>query len=58
MTCIGRNVPKPVEGFDETPFPDYVKNVLLSEGFDRPTPIQVIHATPPFACMRVSVRSL
>lgn len=41
MTCIGNNVPKPVENFDETPFPDYVKNVLLREGFAKPTAIQV-----------------
>jgi ATP-dependent RNA helicase DDX5/DBP2 len=45
MTCHGTNVPKPVQGFDETPFPDYVKSTLLSEGFDKPTPIQVQHRT-------------
>eukprot|EP00124_Ichthyophonus_hoferi_P000746 Ihof_evm6s30 gene=Ihof_evmTU6s30 len=40
MTCIGRDVPKPVEGFEETPFPDYVKQTLLKEGFAKPTAIQ------------------
>jgi len=36
----GRNVPKPVETFDEAGFPGYVMNEVKAQGFANPTPIQ------------------
>ncbi|KAI5202663.1 P-loop containing nucleoside triphosphate hydrolase protein [Aureobasidium subglaciale] len=36
----GKNVPKPVETFDEAGFPGYVINEVKAQGFERPTPIQ------------------
>ena len=36
----GRNVPRPVETFDEASFPGYVMNEVKAQGFTRPTAIQ------------------
>ena len=36
----GKDVPKPVETFDEAGFPSYVMNEVKAQGFARPTPIQ------------------
>lgn len=36
----GDNVPQPNFGFDESNFPDYIMQVLLSQGFADPTAIQ------------------
>lgn len=36
----GRNVPRPVETFDEAGFPGYVMNEVKAQGFARPTAIQ------------------
>ena len=36
----GRNVPRPVETFDEAGFPSYVINEVKAQGFTRPTAIQ------------------
>lgn len=40
ITVAGRNVPKPVETFDEAGFPGYVMNEVKAQGFSTPTPIQ------------------
>jgi len=40
MTVAGQGMPRPTQSFEETAFPDYVKQTLLGEGFARPTPIQ------------------
>lgn len=40
MTVIGRNVPRPVETFDEAGFPQYVISEVKAEGFAKPTSIQ------------------
>jgi ATP-dependent RNA helicase DDX5/DBP2 len=36
----GRDVPKPIQTFEEASFPDYIHQNLLNQGFDKPTPIQ------------------
>ncbi|KZF22743.1 p68 RNA helicase [Xylona heveae TC161] len=36
----GKNVPKPVETFDEAGFPAYVMNEVKAQGFEKPTAIQ------------------
>eukprot|EP00004_Rigifila_ramosa_P026639 TRINITY_DN838_c1_g3_i1.p1 TRINITY_DN838_c1_g3~~TRINITY_DN838_c1_g3_i1.p1 ORF type:complete len:708 (-),score=118.39 TRINITY_DN838_c1_g3_i1:51-2096(-) len=36
----GANVPKPIVAFSQAPFPDYVMQTLLAQGFASPTPIQ------------------
>ncbi|KAK9453751.1 P-loop containing nucleoside triphosphate hydrolase protein [Dipodascopsis uninucleata] len=40
MTVKGRDVPKPVETFDEAGFPSYVINEVKAQGFTAPTAIQ------------------
>ena len=40
ITVQGRNVPKPVETFDEAGFPIYVMSEVKAQGFTRPTAIQ------------------
>ncbi|KAL9094697.1 MAG: hypothetical protein Q9165_002967 [Trypethelium subeluteriae] len=40
ITVQGRNVPKPVEGFDEAGFPGYVMSEVKAQGFNKPTAIQ------------------
>ncbi|EAW13945.1 DEAD-box ATP-dependent RNA helicase DBP2 [Aspergillus clavatus NRRL 1] len=40
MTVQGKNVPRPVETFDEAGFPQYVLSEVKSQGFERPTAIQ------------------
>ena len=40
ISVQGRDVPKPVETFDEAGFPGYVMNEVKAQGFSRPTPIQ------------------
>ena len=40
ITVAGRNVPKPVETFDEAGFPGYVMNEVKAQGFAHPTAIQ------------------
>ena len=37
----GQEIPKPVEIFEETPFPDWATDVLRNKRYDKPTPIQV-----------------
>ena len=40
MAVHGRNIPRPVETFDEAGFPQYVLTEVKAQGFDRPTSIQ------------------
>ncbi|KAJ5637045.1 hypothetical protein N7490_006924 [Penicillium lividum] len=40
MAVQGRNVPRPVETFDEANFPAYVLSEVKAQGFERPTAIQ------------------
>lgn len=40
MSVQGRNIPRPVETFDEAGFPQYVLTEVKSQGFERPTSIQ------------------
>ncbi|KAL1839682.1 hypothetical protein VTJ49DRAFT_1247 [Mycothermus thermophilus] len=40
ITVSGRDVPKPVETFDEAGFPRYVMDEVKAQGFPAPTPIQ------------------
>nr|CAG8526314.1 13482_t:CDS:2 [Entrophospora candida] len=40
MKVFGKNIPKPVETFDEANFPAYVLKEVLNLGFKAPTPIQ------------------
>nr|CAG8446293.1 977_t:CDS:2 [Entrophospora candida] len=40
MKVFGRNIPKPVETFEEAKFPGYVLREILGLGFQAPTPIQ------------------
>ncbi|GAB1213642.1 ATP-dependent RNA helicase dbp2 [Aspergillus terreus] len=40
MSVQGRNVPRPVETFDEAGFPQYVLGEVKAQGFERPTAIQ------------------
>lgn len=40
ISVVGRNVPKPVESFEEASFPDYVLEEITRCGFKAPTPIQ------------------
>jgi ATP-dependent RNA helicase DDX5/DBP2 len=40
MKCNGTNIPRPIENFDETGFPDYVLNEVKAQGFPNPTAIQ------------------
>jgi ATP-dependent RNA helicase DDX5/DBP2 len=40
ITVQGRNVPRPVETFDEAGFPGYVMSEVKAQGFTRPTAIQ------------------
>ena len=40
VAVTGRNVPKPVETFDEASFPSYVMGEVKAQGFTKPTPIQ------------------
>ncbi|KAI6786445.1 ATP-dependent RNA helicase, partial [Hortaea werneckii] len=40
MTISGRDVPRPVQTFDEAGFPAYVMNEVKAQGFEKPTAIQ------------------
>lgn len=40
ITVQGKNVPRPVETFDEAGFPQYVMSEVKAQGFARPTAIQ------------------
>lgn len=40
MTVTGKNIPRPVETFDEAGFPQYVISEVKAQGFDKPTSIQ------------------
>jgi len=40
ITVQGRNVPRPVETFDEAGFPSYVMSEVKAQGFSNPTAIQ------------------
>jgi ATP-dependent RNA helicase DDX5/DBP2 len=40
MTVAGRDIPKPVETFDEANFPRYVMDEVKAQGFPAPTAIQ------------------
>ncbi|KAL1957310.1 hypothetical protein VTO42DRAFT_6099 [Malbranchea cinnamomea] len=40
MTVYGKNVPRPVQTFDEAGFPQYVMAEVKAQGFTKPTPIQ------------------
>ncbi|KAK2882641.1 ATP-dependent RNA helicase dbp2 [Arthroderma sp. PD_2] len=40
MTVFGKDVPRPVETFDEAGFPQYVISEVKAQGFAKPTPIQ------------------
>jgi superfamily II DNA/RNA helicase len=40
ISLKGENLPKPCLCFEHSPFPEYVLNTILREGFTAPTPIQ------------------
>ncbi|KAE8403635.1 ATP-dependent RNA helicase dbp2 [Aspergillus pseudonomiae] len=40
MSVQGKNIPRPVETFDEAGFPQYVLSEVKAQGFERPTAIQ------------------
>lgn len=40
VTVHGKDVPRPVETFDEAGFPKYVLDEVKAQGFSKPTPIQ------------------
>ena len=40
MKCDGTDIPKPIESFEETGFPDYVLSEVKAQGFPKPTAIQ------------------
>jgi ATP-dependent RNA helicase DDX5/DBP2 len=40
MTVYGKNVPRPVQSFDEAGFPAYVMTEVKAQGFSNPTAIQ------------------
>jgi hypothetical protein len=40
IVLTGENLPKPCLCFEHSPFPEYVLNTILREGFTAPTPIQ------------------
>jgi superfamily II DNA/RNA helicase len=40
ITIIGKNIPDPYTDIETSKFPDYIKNFLNREGFDKPTVIQ------------------
>jgi len=40
ITIKGKDVPKPVETFDEAGFPNYVMSEVKAQGFEKPTAIQ------------------
>lgn len=40
MTIYGNNVPKPITGFLEAGFPDYILTEIKRAGFQKPSPIQ------------------
>jgi len=40
ITVTGRNVPKPVQSFDELNLPDNIRQVIRRQNFTEPTPIQ------------------
>lgn len=40
MTVQGKNIPRPVETFDEAGFPQYVLSEVKAQGFEKPTSIQ------------------
>ncbi|KAI5283557.1 ATP-dependent RNA helicase dbp2 [Ascosphaera acerosa] len=40
MTVTGRDIPRPVQTFDEAGFPNYVMSEVKAQGFDKPTSIQ------------------
>ena len=40
ISIEGRDVPKPITTFERASFPSYVMDVLMKEGFERPTSIQ------------------
>ena len=40
ITVIGKNVPNPIETFEETQFPKYIMDPLRASGFTSPTSIQ------------------
>lgn len=40
MSCIGKDIPKPITTFDEAGFPDYVLSEVKAQGFPKPTAIQ------------------
>ncbi|CDR45538.1 CYFA0S19e00144g1_1 [Cyberlindnera fabianii] len=40
MRVEGKDIPKPIENFDEAGFPDYVLSEVVAQGFPKPTSIQ------------------
>lgn len=40
MTLRGKDIPKPVQTFEELGFPDYILTEIKSKGFEKPTAIQ------------------
>lgn len=40
ITLSGKDLPNPIQEFEQCNFPDYVKNEIIRQGYDRPTPIQ------------------
>jgi superfamily II DNA/RNA helicase len=42
ITLKGRDIPRPLEQFEEAGFPDFVMANLRRQGFEKPTPIQSV----------------
>ena len=40
IQIFGRNIPKPVESFEEANWPDYIQAEIRRAGFEKPSPIQ------------------
>lgn len=40
VTTVGKNIPKPVETFEEAGWPDYILSTIKRAGFTAPSPIQ------------------
>jgi len=40
ISLMGKDIPKPVMSFEESPFPEYVLKTIYDAGFKEPTPIQ------------------
>jgi ATP-dependent RNA helicase DDX5/DBP2 len=61
LRVFGKNIPKPVTTFQESPFPEYVLAEVYRAGYKEPTPIQaqgwpMALSGEPTILLRLSVR--